>query len=271
MHIASKTGLWASGDRTGTHVDVEMTASTGRYLNFLVRLFANYGCSVDWGDGTVTEIAYRTGDVYLSHTYAAYGKYTIVFRRVRGIGFRPLDGYSQYSYDDAVLAVVDYSGQIEEAPSACFKCATRLKKFIAPNCRWLGQRSFASCSNLEEVRFGSVVIAYDGTFQYCPKLVRYVTESTGQCWSYVWMGCTKLKELRLGSVSQFATQDFYNTPALMDIYIADKTIAQVKQVAPEGNIIAGYNAKFPWNANAGCRFHCTDGIVLGNGTVVERF
>lgn len=40
----------------------------------------------------------------------------------------------------------------------------------------------------------------------------------------MWKGCTLLKELKLGSVEQFATQDFYNTPNLMDIWISDKTV-----------------------------------------------
>jgi len=80
------------------------------------------------------------------------------------------------------------------------------------------------------------------------------------------MGCTSLTELKLGNVSQFATGDFENTPLLKDIWIANKTVDQIKQVASSGNIIAGYGAKFPWNACSDCRFHGTDGIVLGNGT-----
>lgn len=272
MNLASKCSQWTGKGKAGTHVDVELTSSTGKTLRFFVRFHTNLAASVDWGDGSpVQAIPYQTGDVYVSHTYASYGNYTVVFKELKGIGFRPLDGMSQYNYDNAVTSVVDYSGRLEDAPSACFKYATRLKRFIAPNCRWLGQRSFANCTNLEEVRVGKVYIAYDGTFQYCPKLVKFETESMGQCWSYVWMGCTALKELRLGSVTQFATMEFDSCPNLMDIYISNKTVAQVKQVASEGNIVAGYSARFPWYANANCRFHCTDGVVLGNGTIIEQF
>lgn len=271
MKLASKVAQWASEGKAGTHVDVELTASTGKTLRFYVRFHSGHDGSVDWGDGSpVQAIPYQTGDVYVSHTYAANGSYTIVFKELKGIGFRPLDGMSQYIYDDAVTSIVDYSGRLEDAPSACFKYATRLRRFIAPNLRWMGQRSFAYCSNLEEVHLGKVYIHYDGSFQYCPKLVKFKTESTGTCWSYVWLGCTALKELRLGSVKQFATLDFDSCPNLMDIYISDKTIAQVKQVASEGNIVAGYNARFPWAANAACRFHCTDGVVLANGTIIEQ-
>lgn len=55
----------------------------------------------------------------------------------------------------------------------------------------------------------------------------------------------------------------------MDIWISGKTVDQIKQVASGGNIKSGYGATFPWSANAGCRFHGDDGIVLGNGTVVD--
>ena len=75
-----------------------------------------------------------------------------------------------------------------------------------------------------------------------------------------------MRELRLGAVSQFATKDFDNCPNLMDIYISDKTVDQILQVAPSGNIIAGYSAKFPWGANASCLFHGIDGTVRADGT-----
>lgn len=271
MDLASKVAQWAAEGKVGTHVDIELNSSTGRTLRFYVRFHAGQGGSVDWGDGSsVQTIPYASGEAnYVSHTFPNFGNYTIVFRNLRGIGFRYLDGQSQGNYDDSVLSVVDYSGRLEDAPSACFKYATRLKRFIAPNLRWMGQRSFAYCSELEEVRLGKVYIHYDGSFEHCSKLVKFSTESTGTCWSYVWMGCTALKELRLGTVKQFATLDFANTPALMDIYISGKTVAQVMQVAPEGNIVAGYNATFPWGANGETRFHCKDGIVLGNGTRIS--
>ena len=140
----------------------------------------------------------------------------------------------------------------------------------APNAKWIGQRTFAYCAKLKEAKLGEVTFHFDGSFQYCAELEKFETVSTGQCWSYVWEGCTKLRELRLGSVYQFATRDFSNTPNLMDIWISDKTVEQIKQVAPDGNIVAGYGAKFPWDANALCRFHGTNGIVLGNGTVIKE-
>ena len=256
---------------TGTVVGMNFTSATGRTPSFLIRFRGKESVTIDWGDGSPrTVVAYSSSDTYAPHTFPAYGRYEITFYNAKGIGFRPLDGYPQYGYDDAIISVVDYSGVLEDIPSGAFKYATKLERFIAPNARWVGQRPFAYCSSLKEVRLGRVTIHYDGSFQNCTALERFETLETGQCWSYVWQGCTKLRELKLGAVTQFATQDFYNCPNLADIWISNKTIAQVKQIAPEGNIVAGYNAKFPWNAPSGCRFHCTDGIVLANGTIVEQ-
>ena len=269
MQIASRRIVWNEGGR-GTVVEVEMTPATGLYIRFLVRAVNQDPFAVSWGDGTRADVAYRTGDIYIDHTFARHGRYKIRFDHVSGIGFRPLDGMAQFSYDAAPISIVDYSNLLDGVPSGAFKRAVNLERFIAPNAKWIGQRPFAYCAKLKEVKLGEVVIHYDGSFQYCTELEKFETISTGQCWSYVWEGCTKLRELRLGSVYQFATRDFSNTPNLMDIWIGDKTVEQIKQVAPTGNIVAGYGAKFPWNANASCRFHGTNGIVLGNGTVIKE-
>ena len=272
MQIGLKDAVTVgAGLKEGTVVDVNLTSATGKTLRFLVRFRGQESVTVDWGDGSArTTVAYSSSDTYASHTYADYGRYEVVFRNAKGIGFRPLDGYSQYIYDDAPVSIVDYSGLLEDVPSGAFKYATKLERFIAPSARWIGQRPFANCSSLKEVRLGRVYIHYDGSFQYCTELEKFETLETGTCWSYVWQGCTKLRELKLGKVTQFATQDFQNCPNLTDVWISNKTIAQVMQVAPEGNIVAGYSARFPWNAPAACRFHCTDGIVLANGTIIEQ-
>lgn len=268
MQIASRQLLWNKGGR-GTVVEVELTPATGLYLRFLVRTVNQDPFAVSWGDGAKEDVLYRNGDIYIDHKFAAYGRYKLRFDHVKGIGFRPLDGMAQFSYDAAPVSIVDYSGLLVEIPSGAFKRAVNLVRFIAPNAKWVGQRPFAYCAKLKEVKLGEVEIHYDGSFQYCAELEKFETVSTGCCWSYVWEGCTKLRELRLGAVSQFATRDFNNTPNLMDIWIGDKTVDQIRQVAASGNIGAGYGARFPWSANPLCRFHGTDGIVLGNGTIIN--
>ena len=269
MLKASKVCLWKEAGR-GTVVEVEMTPATGLYFKLAYKHTDGQGVVINWGDGSKTERGYAgSGDQYADHTYARHGRYKIVIEGVRSVGMRFLDGQAQYVYDNAIISVVDYCGQIIGSHSGAFKRATNLERFIAPNCQWMGQRDFAYCSKLKEVVIGKNEIYYDGTFQYCSSLEKFTTLKSGVCWSYVWQGCTSLRELNLGDVHQFATQDFDRCPNLMDIWISNKTVDQIMQRAPSGNIEAGYGARFPWNANASCRFHGIDGVVLGNGTRVS--
>ena len=91
MQIASRQIVWNEGGR-GTVVEVEMTPDTGLYLRFLVRALNQDAFAVSWGDGSKVEVPYRTGDIYVEHTFVAYGRYRVRFDHVKGIGFRPLDG-----------------------------------------------------------------------------------------------------------------------------------------------------------------------------------
>ena len=268
MQIASRQPMWKGGGR-GTVIEVEMTPATGLYIRFVYCPTPGKPLAVKWGDGEKTELPNAPGDSEVDHLYAAYGKYKIVVDGCCNIVFRVLDGQPAYPYDAAITSFVDYSGQITGSRSAAYQNAVNLERFIAPNASWIGQRDFAYCSKLKEAVLGDVCIHYDGSFQYCTSLEKFTTVNTGCCWSYVWQGCTRLRELRLGNVSQFATEDFDDCPNLMDIWIADKTVEQIIGTAPDGNIEHGYGAEFPWCANASCRFHGTNGIVLGNGTIIR--
>ena len=268
MQIASRQCLWNEGG-TGTVVVVEMTPTTGLRFGFAYKMPTNTPSRIEWGDGDKTERAWASGDQFAEHTYRSYGRYKIKVFGFCSIGLRFLDGQPQYSYDAAVISVVDYCGQLTGSQSGGFKRAVNLERFIAPNCRWMGQRDFAYCTKLKTVIIGDNSIYYDGTFQNCSSLVDFQTQRSWTCWSYVWQNCSSLTELKLGDVNQFATQDFSGCTNLQDIWIANKTVDQIKQVASSGNIVAGYGARFPWGAPSTCRFHGTDGIVLGNGTRVS--
>ena len=270
MQIASRQPLWNEGGR-GTVVRVEMTPATGLTISFRPCSIRNEPASVDWGDGTKEVITGWCSDFSVTHTYRRYGKYKIVFEHVGSVGFRTLDGqHGIFGYEAAVTSVEDYAGTLTRIESGAWQGAYNLERFVAPASTWMGQRTFSNCRKLRDVVLGKIGIHYDGSFENCTSLESYTTVSTGTCWSYVWMGCTKIRELRLGSVSQFATKDFYGCPNLMDVWIDNKTVEQIKQVAAAGNIVAGYNARFPWDANPGCRFHGTNGIVLGNGTIIHE-
>jgi len=266
MQIASKQPLWDEGG-SGVDVVVNMTPETGLFIHFITGNERGEPCTVKWGDGSAAE-TFVAPNVYqrIEHTYPAYGIYKVRFKNISNIGFRWLDGQESCRYDPAIVSVVDKAGTLTGAHSGAFTRCENLERYVAPNNRGCGQRPFAYCTKLKEAVLGNCGIHYDGSFQGCTSLETFTTVNTGCCWSYVWKDCTKLRELKLGSVNQFATQDFQNTPLLKDIWISDRTVDQIKQVASSGNINSGYGARFPWGACTDCRFHGTDGIVLGNGT-----
>ena len=267
MQIASRQPMWKEGGR-GTVVEVEMTPSTGLYIKFRCNATDGTPVSVRWGDGSNESFAYTSSDIVPEHSYAAYGRYRVVFEGARSIGLRNLDGETQYSYDAAIVSYVDYSGTITGSRSGAFKEAVNLERFVAPNITGFGQRDLAFCTKLKEVVAPKAAYFYDGTFENCGEIERLELVG-GTMWSYVFMGCTKLREIRFGRVDQLSTECFAGCPALTDIWIPNKTVAQTMQVAPSGSIIGGYDAVFPWDANASTRFHCMDGVVLGNGTIIH--
>ena len=267
MQVASRQHLWSEGGR-GTVIEVEMTQTTGLYICFRCNASQNMPVTVSWGDGTKSEFVYTTADIVPSHTYGAYGHYKIVFENVRCIGFRNLDGEPHYSYDAAIVSYVDYSGVVTGSRSGAFKRAVNLERFIAPSLTGYGQRDFAYCSKLKEVVTPLAGYFYDGVFQSCPK-IETLDLRGGTMWSYVFKDCTSLREIHFTSVNQISTQCFSGCYQLTDVWIDNKTVEQIKQVASTGNIVAGYGAKFPWNAPSGCRFHGSNGIVLGDGTIIH--
>ena len=269
MQIASRQCVWDEG-HVCTEIGVVMTKATGLYLRFFCNSDSITGATINWGDGEVTTLSAGEGDASVEHTYRRTGAYTIKLKGVTRLGLRMLDGHPYYNYDAAILSIVDYSGDLIESRSASWQRCLNLKKYIAPNVGWMGQRDFAYCSSLKEVVLGDVIVFYDGTFQYCSDLQTCTMTRAWEVWHYVWKGCTALKELHLGNVYQFGRGIFESTPNLKDIWISNKTVAQIQMKASSGNIVKGSAAaSFPWGASSNCRFHGTDGIVLGNGTQIQ--
>lgn len=267
MQIASRTALRTDPNR-GVEIELEMTDATGLYVRFVFGSQQGLTPRFSWGDGSDCVIPYVPGNMTAEHTYAAPGRYTVTVWGVRSIGFRSLDGEAACAWDSAILSLVDHGGELTGSRSAGFKGCANIRRFVAPNVSGMGQSDFRGCSSLEEVVIGRCGTYFDCTFMNCIRLRRFVTRRSWTCWKYVWSGCSSLTELHLGDVNQLATGVFDATPSLMDIWIANKTVAQIMQRAESGNIVGGYGAKFPWGARSDCRFHGTDGIVTGDGTIV---
>ena len=272
MQIASRQPLWNDW-RKGTVVTVEMTAATGLYIRF-VSLPANDGpIVVRWGDGTrhVCANPSEMGEFHwYDHTYAQSGRYRITITGIGTLGFVINAKRTSESYFASVVSVADYTGQISTALKYSFDRAVNMEKLTLPNCTRFEAGSVERCTKLSEVVVNDCDYIGSGAFQNDTSLETFTAGRLGLAELSPWSGCTAMREMRFADVKELGNRAFGDMPNLTDIWIEGRTVAQIMQTAPTGNIISHDGTKFPWAvSNRGSvRFHGSDGIVLGDGTII---
>lgn len=271
MQIASRINFWGEagspahpGGKYGTHLEIELNDPTGYHINLIANGVDDEPITVDWGDGTNLETFNNgTRDTNLIHQYPSFPeKYTIIVTGVRTLGFRIYDSMSDYApYFDAACSFVDYSGRVTEVRSGAFAICKKLTRFIAPNILKCGQGVFRHCSRLSEVKIPLATYFYDQTFMACTSLEE-IKIGGGTLWYGVFLDCNNLRTVDLGEIETINRGCFEGCSNLSDVYVMNKTVAQVLNSQPGAKNLLG----FPWGANPTTRFHCSDGIVLGDGT-----
>ncbi|MCR5414546.1 MAG: leucine-rich repeat domain-containing protein [Kiritimatiellae bacterium] len=273
MQAAGRSCLW-NGERTGTEIVLRMTAETGLYIAFLVRpCSAENPVYVTWGDGGGAERVWFGEDDHATaaHAYAKEGTYLCTFHGAKSVGLRVLANTAHYAYEKSIISVVDRSGEMTQIDSGAYRFASNLEKFLAPWSQSVGQSSFASCYALKTLKLGALKIVYDAAFAGLRALEDFETVSIDKAWNDIWSWSTGVKVLKLGNVNQFGMDVLYGTTNLTDVYIQGKTVLQIQGKAPSGNLKSFYaTRRFPWDAKSTVRFHGSDGIVLGNGTIVQQ-
>lgn len=269
MQVAAKDALWGAKAAGGpARLELVMTVSTGLHIRLCVDPLHEGMPWIDWGDGSPREFLEPGTEPDLEHDYPSFGTYTVRFGDVGSVGFDRLDNWSGDSFRDAVVALVDPSGQFTKMRSGSFTYAHNLETVVAPNAAAQGQGNFRYCERLKTVEMPKACNFFDQTFAYCTALETIRFEAAGTLWSGVFYGCSSLREVRLGAVDQISDGCFSECPALQDVWISNHTVDEVMQRAPDNNVVGGYGAEFPYGANMSTRFHCSDGVVLGDGTLL---
>ena len=265
MQVASRQPLWRdTGVDDGVVLRMRFTGATGRYVQLWIDALPDAEPVVRWGDGT-RETLPRGHSGWWSHTFPAYGERKVLVRHSSYVGFEYLDRDS-FPWSDALLSVEDRAGTYSCARSGAYKNCRNLETVIlpAPNVG-MGQRTFAGCSSLRNVSIPGGSYFYDGTFEGCALLERLEFRNADTLWQWVFSGCGSLREIDLGNVGQIASAALSSTPALTDVRVGNRTVGQLMQTELPGGV---YGGPFPFGAGGNVRFHCTDGIVLGDGTRV---
>ena len=287
--IAARNTMFGGKKKTGCHIALRFDSTTGLTITWHFRESGTRNAgktfTVDWGDGSSLETRTwsTTANTHfdnISHTYPAYGDYTMVITGVLSgsFGIRTGDSSTHYNYEKAILSIIDYDNVVMEGGSGVFKYCTNLTTVITPATLAYGQGDFQGCTSLQTFVGGCPGIYYDSVFNGCTNLssftVNYdtmlpiweelnVNLSTRSCtcWHNVWNGCSSLTELNLGHITQIGNSDFANCPNLTDVYITNRTTTEIKNSFGKSYIL-------PWGAASTVKFHGTDGYVLGDGTIV---
>lgn len=269
MQRASRMALWKGDAGDCTVLDLRITPDTGRWFLLQVDPVPGTEATVDWGDGSPPETVPAVQDPAVEHTFPAERNYRV---RVRGgdcIGFARMDWEREHApYMDALLSLDDRSGVLRDLRSGAFQHARNLVSVRAPGATGVGQGVFRGLAGLRRVELPRARYFYDDAFRGCSAIETLSFEGAGTMWNYVFRDCASLRELRLGNVDQISDGCFAECPSLRDVFVSNRTVDQLMQRADEGNVASGYGARFPYGAEPGTRFHCVDGTVLGDGTVI---
>ena len=263
MQVASRQPIWQeTGGGGGTVLTMRFTEATGLYVNFWIDALPDAEPVAIWGDGT-KETLPRGHSGWWPHTFASYGECKVRVKNSSFVGFTVWDS-SSYRWSDALVSIVDKGGTYNSARSGAYKNCRNLETVIltAPGVG-MGQRPFAGCTSLKKVSIPGGSYFYDGTFENCPLLEKLEFRNADTLWYSIFSGCGRLREIDLGNVYQIAGGALSGAPALTDVRVSNLTVGQLTQSERIGNINGG---PFPFGAGPNVRFHCTDGIVLGNGT-----
>lgn len=236
MQIASRQCLWRdTAGRVGTMLAVEATsASMTAYLSKGVLAEGSKSVTVYWGDGGRNEYAGISG---ATHTYANPGEYVVTI-----------------SDDLASFGYTDYTGSTAQRNMlrellALGSKVTMIEGYGFNNCKMMrGVIELPNVTTIDGYAFGST----EGVTDFIlPSMTRLVQTSF-----YCGPSPTQIHADNATRIDQWFW-DFYG-PHLRDIYLRASTC---KRILAMGG--------FPFRAPASARFHGSDGIVLGNRTVVN--
>jgi len=235
MQIASRKLLWKDGripkDKTVLFLNVtaaSMTAHIGR----CTLAPGSASITIDWGDKTVNEYTYVDG---ATHTYSREGEYMVTISDdVQEFGYA---GYgSTEAYNDMLAELANVAPKVTSIDSYGFNNCHKMRGVInLPNVTNIGSYAFGSTLGITDFILPSMRSLSETSFYTCPSATRMYVDNV-----------ERIDREFFG---------YYNKNRLKDMYIANRTRDYVKRMSG-----------FPFAATADTRFHCQDGILLGNGT-----
>ena len=202
-----------------------------------------YGVTIDWGD-SATQTLSGTGNVNLTHTYAASGDYVITLNPQSGCSLNFGANSSTYcimgltgTYNKVycnMLRKVEIGSNVSTINAYAFNYCYSLKNIIIPNgVTNIGNRVFEYCQSLQSVVFPSSVTTLGETlFSNCTKLESVIIPpSVSTHNSYMFSSCTLLLNVIIPSGVTAITNGMFSNCYMLQKVIVPANITYISDNA----------------------------------------
>jgi len=237
MQIASRKLLWKDGsipkDKTVLFLNVTPESMTA-CIATCAPAVGSESIVIDWGDGTQNEYTHVSN---ATHTYSRDGEYMVTISDdVSSFGYVSYN--TDIRYRDMILELANLAPKVTSIEGYGFNNCHKMRGVMnLPSVNYIGGYAFGTTLGITDFILPSMRSLVQTSF--------YAGPSPAQ--------------MHVDNVERIDRSFFgyYNKNRLKDMYIANRTRDYVKRMSG-----------FPFEATADTRFHCQDGILLGNGTYV---
>ena len=239
MQIASRQALWneslSGGGRTVLVVRAAPLCMTAKLCTGALAP-GSTEVTVDWGDGTVECFPNLNGRM---HTYEREKDYRVrISDDLASFGFTSGNPGGDH-YRDMLIELVSLGTKVTTIAGYGFNNCHNMRGVIClPNVTSIGGYAFGSTRGITDFILPSMTRLVQTSFYSGPSPTQIHADNVRQIDSRFW--------------------EYYGR-RLYDLYLRNSTCAQIKAMSG-----------FPFQAGASDRFHGSDGIVLGNGTIIQE-
>ena len=237
MQIASRQPMWDEGTCKGTVLVLRASAASMTAKIAGGNLADPNGTvTVDWGDGTSGEYrSFRN----VTHTYSRAKDYKVrISDDLASFGYT-VSGSSGSARNDMIIELKSLGGRVTSIEGYAFNNCHNMRGVInLPGVTSIGGYAFGTTLGITDFILPSMTQLVQESFYCGPSPTQMHADNVTQIGSRFW--------------------EYYGGH-LADMYIRGKTCEQIKAMGG-----------FPFRADASVRFHGSNGIVLGDGTIIHE-
>lgn len=239
MQVASKALIWEAGRPKNVTMLIVRTGEYGMTVKLSAGVLApgSVAVTVDWGDGTRETFPNLSNR---SHTYSKANDFKIkISDDLSSFGYTSGNPDSSDLSRMMLIELVCLASKVTRIEGYAFNNCKNMRGVIdLPNVTSIGGYAFGTTLGITDFILPSMRRIVETSFYYGSSATRMYVDNATQISSMFW--------------------DYYG-PRLTDMYIRNRTCEEI-----------GAMSGFPFRARAAVRFHGSNGIVLGDGTIIHN-